>query len=436
MGARVRRWFDAFGVQIGAVALAGFIWRIAYGYFFRKHLLPLYGDAYYYTGGANLLANGKGFIEPYHVFGQEIRPSASHPPLYELWLAILPWIKQGWVSQWPHMVWSCVLGAGTVVVTGFAGREVAGRRAGLIAAVLAAIYPNVWVQDGTLESETMAIFTVALVLLLAYRFVRSPSWWRMAWLGVACGLAALARSELILTVPLVMVPLALLVRDADWTRRLGLAALGGLAAVIVIAPWVGYNLTRFHERVTLSTNFGGTIAAANCRETYYGPQIGFKNYDCANRILARVVTKDMDESQQDVAVRRETMRYIRAHRRRVPVVVAARWGRILGMFRPYDDVVADQVFLEREHWASAADVMSWYFVAGVAIGGAMLLRRRREVPLFPLLAMPVIVLVSVGATFAQTRYRAPAEIAFVILAAVALDAIWSRRAKMSPSRGL
>jgi hypothetical protein len=51
------------------------------------------------------------------------------------------------------------------------------------------------------------------------------------------------------------------------------------------------------------------------------------------------------------------------------------------------------------------------------------------------LAVPAAVVLSVALTFAQTRYRAPAEIALVLLDAVAIDAAWRawRRWRTRPS---
>jgi hypothetical protein len=48
-------------------------------------------------------------------------------------------------------------------------------------------------------------------------------------------------------------------------------------------------------------------------------------------------------------------------------------------------------------------------------------RRRRDVPLFPLLIPPVIVLVIVVGGYASTRFRSPAEVVLCVLTAVALD---------------
>jgi hypothetical protein len=53
-----------------------------------------------------------------------------------------------------HMLWSSLLGTASIVFMGLTGREVAGGRAGLVAAALAAVYPNLWAFDGFILSRT------------------------------------------------------------------------------------------------------------------------------------------------------------------------------------------------------------------------------------------------------------------------------------------
>ena len=199
-----------------------------------------------------------------------------------------------------------------------------------------------------------------------------------------------------------------------------------LPRLIVIGPWVGYNLTRFKQPVTLSTNAGGTLAAANCHSTYYGDLIGYKDYGCSRQVFGAVAKEQpnwshFDESQQDSALRTESMKYVRAHLDRVPVVVAARWGRILSVYQPFQEVRLEKVVEAQEWSVGYAIVWTFWAAALAAIAGGIVLRRRR-VPVWPLLVMPVIVFVAVGITFAQTRYRSPAEISVLLLAAVAVDA--------------
>jgi 4-amino-4-deoxy-L-arabinose transferase-like glycosyltransferase len=426
-----RRW--GFELTLALLGLAGFALRVGYVLAFRRNVVPLGGDAHYYSTGADLVAGGRGFIDPLAVTGGQIVQSADHPPLYELWLSIASVVDPGHQTwQVTHMLWSCVLGAGSVVFCGLVGRCIAGPRCGLVAAAVAAAYPNMWLHDGALLSETMSIFAVSVTLWAAYRFWDAQSVGRAAVLGLCTGLAALSRPELILLLPLLLVPLAVLAKGLGAGRKLGSLAAGGAAALAALAPWVGYNLSRFDEPVYISANMGRTIAAANCDSTYYGDLIGYKDYDCIQEAYVAVEagTPDgerLDSPGWDRRLRGEVFGYIGDHAERVPVVMAARVGRALKVYGVGQEIDYDDWLHDQDRWVVYAGLASWYVVAGLAVAGAVVLRRRREVPLFPLLVVPAVVLMAVALMFSQTRYRAPAEPAVVILAAAAIDAVMPRR---------
>ena len=92
---------------------------------------------------------------------------------------------------------------------GLLGREVGGDRVGLVAAAFAAVYPNLWVNDGLVMAETFTALFAALVLYLAYRYRRIATPLAAVGLGAACGFAALARSEMILLAPCIVLPILL-----------------------------------------------------------------------------------------------------------------------------------------------------------------------------------------------------------------------------------
>jgi hypothetical protein len=62
-----------------------------------------------------------------------------------------------------------------------------------------------------------------------------------------------------------------------------------------------------------------------------------------------------------------------------------------------------------------------------AVAGGVLLRRRR-VPITPLVAQFAIVTLTAAAIYGLVRFRVPAEVSLVVLAAVALDAVIPRAA--------
>jgi hypothetical protein len=71
----------------------------------------------------------------------------------------------------------------------------------------------------------------------------------------------------------------------------------------------------------------------------------------------------------------------------------------------------------------------YYALLPAAIFGAVVLRRRR-VTLLPLVALCVTVSIGAALTYGFTRFRAAAEVAIVLLAAVAVDAVLRRRARL------
>ena len=57
----------SWGVPLVVIALVGLALRVGYVYLYRHHV-RVTGDAFYYHYQANLLASGKGFVNPYTLF--------------------------------------------------------------------------------------------------------------------------------------------------------------------------------------------------------------------------------------------------------------------------------------------------------------------------------------------------------------------------------
>ena len=290
-----------------------------------------------------------------------------------------------------------------------------------------AVYPNIWMSDELALSETLTPLLVAFVLLAAYRFWKKPGWKPMLLLGVSIGVTLLGRDELALLIPLILVPLALFAK-VRWRARLALAGLGTLVALTVVAPWVGYNMSRFEKPTFISTGFGITLASANCSLTWSGPVEGYWALPCS---LHTPLNPHADKSVQSSEAQAHAMKFIRAHESRLWRVELARVGRAFGAYHPLQQVWLDYYVETRPyHWALVGLGM-YYFLAALSVGGVFILRRR-GVPVLPLLAIGVDVVATVLVTFGQTRYRTPFEVSLALLAAVQVDWIcgrlWRRRA--------
>ncbi|MEP6623422.1 MAG: glycosyltransferase family 39 protein, partial [Acidimicrobiia bacterium] len=266
----------------------------------------------------------------------------------------------------------------------------------------------------------------ALAVYFAYRYWRDPRWWRLALVGLASGAGALSRSELILIVPFMVVPLAVLARDV--TRRDRWRAVGAAicAALVVMAPWLVFNLTRFEKPELLSTQFGPLLSSADCDAVWRGATKSYFNVGCSIAIRDREIHGDLDQSETDAIYRKAAFRYISHHKHLIPGVVAARLGAIVGLYQPSVQVNLDSAIEGREIWLARLGLASFWAFGLASVVGAVLIRRRRAVPLFPLLVPPVMVVITVALTYASTRFRASAEVVLCVLAAVAIDALVER----------
>ncbi len=415
------RWWRWVGVW----TIVGLGIRLA-TVFGRPHT-PAKGDAYFYHNTALLLVSGHGFIDPVRYLSNhphQVIQTASFPPLF-VGVAAIPAIF-GLKTFFVERIWCCFIGAAAITVGAMAGREIGGRRVGLIAAFLIAVYPNIWMSDELAMSEALAPLLIAAVLLFAYRFWKQPSVRSAVWLGLSIGVAILGRDELALLVVLLLVPLVLLARTLTWRQRFGVggAALGMI--VLVTGPWIGYNLSRFKDPVYISSGLGVTMSSADCNTTFSGRYEGYWSAACAiHTSEALHIVNYRDESLQGAAFEHSAETYLRHHENRLLPVSLAKIGRGFAFFHPMDQLKLDS-FLETRplHWAELALGM-YYVMFALSIGGTVLLRRRR-VPSFPLWVVGLNVVFAMVITFGDPRYRTTFEVSLILLSAVQLEWIWRK----------
>ncbi|MEY2405242.1 MAG: hypothetical protein QOG39_158 [Acidimicrobiaceae bacterium] len=366
------------------------------------------GDAFYYSAQAYANAHGRFFQHPF--FGG---PAADHPPLTALLLTPISWVTDDNILA--ERLFMTLVGTAAVVAIFWLATDVAGRRAGVIAGALAALYPGFWVNDGLLMSESLTTLLVAIILLASFRFARSPDRRHAAMLGALCGAGVLARAELALLIPLLVVPLALLAWRIELRRRVGLAVLATVACGLVVAPWVLWNLTRFEKPVLLSTNDGLTLLGANCDSTYRGDGIGLWSLPCA------IDTPPSHEESVVAAESRDrAFSYIRDHLSELPKVAVVRFARVWSLYRPGQmvDYRAGEGLEPSVSWA--ATVSYWALLPVAAFG--VVAARRRRLPLLPFVATAVLVSVTAVAFYGIVRFRIPADVSIIVLAAIGVDA--------------
>ena len=397
-----------FHRRLAVIVVLGAVWRFGFVIATKLHRELLLNDSLYYSWQGVQLAD---FVWFRDIMGA--RPAAEHGPLTAVLLAPVSWGEHALFQQ---RLATTACGVATVALIGLVGRRVGGDRVGLIAAGLAAVYPNLWINDGLVMSESLGCLLVAAVLLVILQLVEQPTPRKALVCGALIALAALTRSELIVLLPLFwLVALRWLPRDVVLKTTL-LATAG---AILVLSPWVAFNMSRFDRPVLLTTNDGSTLVGANCDETYRGPALGGWSLFC---VFDNPGPDGADDSVRTAEQRRIALSYVRDNVTRVPVVVLARVARTADLYG-LGNLVDQDVGEERDRWASWAGIVSWWLLAPVAAFGLTLVRRRHAW----VLAMPVVAVAVTTVLFYGThRIRSPLEPVVVVGAAVAI-AHWSRR---------
>lgn len=394
-----------FAVVVAGAAVLRFVYVLG-----AKRGEAVVGDQIYYSAQAVTIANGKWFADPF-IDG---RFAADHAPLTSLLLAPVSWSDSN-----PFLLQRLLMaGFGVLVVVGIGvlARWLFGRRLALIAAFIAAIYANLWMNDGLLMAETFAAAGVVAVLLAVYVYdLRRTVGWAVV-VGIALGLAGLARAELLLLGPLVVVPLTLIDRAA-WSVRIGRLAAAAAVSLLVVAPWVIRNLVRFEDTTVISTQDGLTLIGANCPNTYFGPGKGFWSLQCTDLVA---IPPDADQSEASTLYRDFAIDFIGENRDEIPGVVAARLGRGLSLWQT-DGMTFLNTGEGRETWASNIGLWQYWILTPLAIFGWW--RWPSAQPRWPAFVTAGLSVLTIVAFYGIVRFRVPAEVVIVLGAAIALDSL-------------
>jgi hypothetical protein len=420
-----RFWLGMSGVGlIGALIQTLFIHAVSK----RSTVWP---GARYMAQQAAYLIRGQWFVAPapahtpgsYHAAGATLVPTALHPPLPTVLIAIADVASISGSTL--HMIFLALLFGVSAGLVGMTVRDLVGGRAGILGALIFVTFPLLWVNPATLGPETLVIAVCSLLLFASVRFWNHPSLPNAVVVGFSLGLAALTRTDLIDLVVLLALPLGLLVRNTSWLGRLRYLAVIVVLCALVVSPWVIRNQTQAQTQTQigrtawLSDDYGPVLAGANCPTTSTGPLEGWWNARC----LPASTTTETKTNRNDVHRARV---YVSHHLGGSVGVAAVRLGRLWNVYRPLQGVQLEQA-VGRPGWVSRLGLWYFYVLVPVAVGGAVTLRRRR-VLLFPLAAMILLSSITAVLAYGDARFAVEADVALAMLGGVALDAIpWTGR---------
>jgi hypothetical protein len=216
------------------------------------------------------LVSGHGYSSP---FGGETGPTAWMVPGFTLLLAGVFKVFGIYssLSAWVVLVLNSLFQAMTAHLVYEMGARFAGRRNGLWAGWIWALYPGI-MQYGVRWLGEMSLVTMlfAAVLVLGMRMhgmgstpparQRVRDW---AYFGLLWGGISMITPTLLLIAPVQgLWILTSLARRKDWVRGVALAVFSGVVCAAVAVPWVIRNEKAFHAFVPTRSNFGAEAAMA------------------------------------------------------------------------------------------------------------------------------------------------------------------------------
>jgi len=361
-------------------------------------------------------------------------PSAYYAPGYPYFLALVDLIDGHAVRRGPAIAPArdsqAVLGTITVALIGLVAYELYGASAGLIALVMAAVYPVFTELAGTLVAENLLTLLVMAALYAALRARRAgKAATRYGWVagaGVLTGLATLTHENGVLIL-VGLIPAVWTVRPRLRLRSIAAPALLVALTALTILPWTIRNAVELHSFIPVSDETGVTLVGTYNVASAADPQVPYKwriFYGIpGERSLIRE-SPHLTEPQISAKLQSQALHYVSDHPFS-PFVVA--FHNTLRMFELEGTFawIASASAVSLSTPVARTGVISFWILCVVALA-ALATKRGRSAPGW-VWVIPVLLALSVVLVNVETpRFREPVDPFLILLAAAGLSTVADR----------
>lgn len=301
-------------------------------------------------------------------------------------------------------------------------RKLFGERAGWIAGIVAASYPQLFLLCAPMLAEPQFGLLLFAALYLMVGVSDNTGWRRDVAIGALFGVATLTRTILMLLPPAIVLWYGFrLYRRQKWPRALGRGCVVVAVMAAVVVPWTIRNAITMRAFIPVTTMGGNVLLFSNNHRTYYEPEwLG----GATNRSNTPQYEpyKNLPEVQRDKACREAAVQWVLDQP--VRVVVRSMAAKVLNFFdlRHSPGIVLDLRFYL---W-----LVPYYCVLACSVLAVWLFRSK-----WPELSfMYVVVVYFAGMTmvfFGYTRMRAPLEPILIALASGTVDWLWTRVVRLA-----
>jgi 4-amino-4-deoxy-L-arabinose transferase-like glycosyltransferase len=358
-----------------------------------------------------------GLVERRGYVNTDQQPTAWRPPGYPAFLAGIYRVF-GTNIQTATIV-QAVLGGMTVLLLVVFGSMIIGWRASIITGFLAAAYPGfIWLSR-LLLSENLALFLLLATLCSAAMYLKSRRIWWMAIFGAVGGLSTLVRGGNLFVTAFIGVGILVVTlrrRPVNWRQLVALSALAIAGFSVALMPWTIRNYRVFHRFVPVATQDGLTLYASYWPPQKDGKLIWGTLPDTSDPAVAAAAQTgdEVSASKYLSAVTKQRLRENPGYFfRLIP-------SKLISLVVPLDW----EIFPHAAGSTRSLNVGYLLIILPALLGFVVLLRK--PVPQRWLLwVLPATVLFQAIFFYGSPRFRLPAELIAILLAAVGCERVWA-----------
>ncbi|MEW6127367.1 MAG: glycosyltransferase family 39 protein [Acidobacteriota bacterium] len=296
----------------------------------------------------------------------------------------------------------------------FLTREITNDFTAMIAALLAAIYPNLIYYNIHFASEPLYTLLLTTSIFLFLRASKALSSRDFFMSGLLLGMAALTRPVAVLFIPFFAIAILFLYRR-NFLKLIFPIAVFAFAAGLVIAPWTLRNYLAQQQFVMITTNGGSTFWGSNNQLVLDDPQLHGDWVTTETFEEQKNLLRDLSEAERDRHEWQYGKSFLKNHPQVIPRLL---WYKFYAFWTP--------ILKTPNHKFNLLVGLSYGLLLPFILAGSWLFFKRRKLlrrELLILIAPIFATLMSVLVFYGSSRFRCTIEPLLLVFAATAISGL-------------
>ncbi len=310
------------------------------------------------------------------------------------------------------------IGSLSCVLLYLIAKEIFNKRAGIIAAIIAALYAPFIFYSGILVPTVFTVFFYLVSLLIFVKVVHAPTKRGFFLFGAIAGLAVMTRASMLLFLPFALAWVMII--SVDKKKAIVNVALAAMGLLLIMTPLLVRNYIVSKDIVFLTSHAGMNLYIGNNEKadgrfkapSWARSNIGGLQAD-AKTIAERALGRDLKDSEVSRYYASKSVSFIKENPGSFLRLLWRKLALFINKQEIYDaacyEVYRDKIPL------LGFPFITFLFVGTLAIAG-MLIALRNWKKVMPLYLFMITYTVSILLYFVSSRYRVPFAMVMIIFA--------------------